>query len=72
MAEKFLIWRFEGGSAAFAAFAAFDAFAADFKVQTDAATKDKHLNERDLFSKKTKYISIILRKQDKTLLNIII
>ena len=71
MAEKFLIWRFEGGSAAFAAFAAF-AFAADFKAQTDAATKDKHLNERDLFSKKTKYISIILRKQDKTLLNIII
>ena len=63
MAEKFLIWRFEGGSAA---------FAADFKVQTDAATKDKHLNERDLFSNKTKYISIILRKQDKTLLNIII
>ncbi len=66
MAEKFLIWRFEGGSAAFAA------FAADFKAQTDAAAKDKHLNERDLFSKKTKYISIILRKQDKTLLNIII
>ncbi len=69
MAEKFLIWRFEGGSAAFAAFAA---FAADFKAQTDAAAKDKHLNERDLFSNKTKYISIILRKQDKTLLNIII